>query len=143
RLEGAIRARPKTERGATVRHVNAERFVVREHEFEITQLARRVAGVMRRAPGIKPTGIKFATHQRSFRKHFAQGFEAAGRVGAKIHYGKKIRTKAVFQIVGRVACEQRDVESRVNERLAQLTHILNILAEKAVFVFDLDHENWA
>ena len=79
RLERPVAAGPQPERRAAVRHVNAERRVVREHVFEVGEIFRGVAEMMRLAPGVEPAGIKFAANQRAGRLECAEFLEIASR----------------------------------------------------------------
>ena len=98
---------------------------------------------MRRAPSVKPAGVKLTAHQRALRENFAERLEAIHRIGTEVHDGKQIGTIPVLEIRPRVACEQRHVETRVNHRLPQRAHVFGVLAIRAVFVFHLHHEDRA
>src|SRR5438105_868755 len=84
RLEWPVRAAPHPERSPAVRHVDAERGIVREHVFEIAQVSRALSEMMWKAPRIEPSGIELAAHERTSRLDFAQGFEAGFRVLAEV-----------------------------------------------------------
>ena len=76
-------------------------------------------------------------------KYRPQGLEPAGRIGTKIHYREQVRSKAVLEMLGRVAVEQRHVEARVQQGLPQLAHIGGILPEETILIFHLDHQDGA
>ena len=124
-------------------HVDAERGAVFQHVFEIAQILLGVAEVVRRAPGVEPSRIEFTAHERAGGKHFAEFLESVSRILAEIDHLEKIVAEAVFQGANRIAGEERNVETAVDHRLAQLAEVIRILAEEAVFVLHLRHHDRA
>ncbi len=98
---------------------------------------------MRLAPGVKPARIKFAADQRAGRLEFADLGKIIRHVAAEISRLEQIREQPVFHLVRRVALEQRHVKTSVNQGFPDFVHILRVLAEEAVFVLDLRHDDRA
>ncbi len=124
-------------------HVDAEGSTFIEHVFQIAQVTRSIARMMRRTPGIEPPGIKLAAHQRPLRQDLTQRLETARRIGAEIGHLEQIAPVTVLKLLDWVAGKQRNIEPSMDERLAQIAHILGVLSIESIFVLDLNHKDRA
>ena len=142
---GGIRAVPKPEARAAVKHVEVYRAVVLEHPFQVAHLVLAIGAVMRLRPMVEPARPILAADQRSVRTQRAQHPKVAlGIAGSEGCGDGNARQRAAFEIprlVDRVV--RRRVEPRLVERVAQRFEIRLAVAECAVFVFELHGQDRA
>nr|GEU28650.1 HTH-type transcriptional regulator PtxR, putative [Tanacetum cinerariifolium] len=138
--ERAVAAAPQAERGAAVRHVQAERTVRLEHGGNVGHRAGVGAALVGRAPGVEPSRVIFAAHARAF-LHLVQRLEAGCRIAAEVRHREQFLDVGLDHGVGGIALEQRHIETAIEQHLAHGAHVVEVLAEEAVFVFDLHHQD--